>query len=118
MADSFIANFDRDFYLDLRIFKYSSYRLMNVNVMITRLKVNVFLLSYRGFGASRGHPTQDGIIMDSVAALDHLRSREDIDRYVSCFKEGIFLSGEYELNLEFAILHLETLSPLRLCETT
>ncbi|URD82647.1 Prolyl oligopeptidase family [Musa troglodytarum] len=47
--------------------------------MMQRLQCNVFMLSYRGYGESDGHPSQHGIIMDSQAALDHLTQRKDID---------------------------------------
>ncbi|URD79335.1 Prolyl oligopeptidase family [Musa troglodytarum] len=33
--------------------------------MMQRLQCNVFMLSYRGYGESDGHPSQHGIIMDS-----------------------------------------------------
>ncbi|XP_057822074.2 alpha/beta hydrolase domain-containing protein WAV2 isoform X1 [Cryptomeria japonica] len=48
--------------------------------MLENLKCNVFMLSYRGYGASDGYPSQAGIIRDSQAALEHLLQRTDIDR--------------------------------------
>jgi alpha-beta hydrolase superfamily lysophospholipase len=41
----------------------------------------VFMLDYRGFGASdpNSPPTVQGFIEDTVAALDYLRSRPDVD---------------------------------------
>jgi hypothetical protein len=41
---------------------------------------NVLMLDYRGFGRSEGKPTLDGIVEDALAALEHLRSRPDVDR--------------------------------------
>ncbi|KAL0426817.1 UNVERIFIED_CONTAM: Alpha/beta hydrolase domain-containing protein WAV2 [Sesamum latifolium] len=43
------------------------------------LQCNVFMLSYRGYGASAGFPSQHGITLDAQAALDHLVQRTDID---------------------------------------
>lgn len=50
-----------------------------VRIMLQRLNCNVFMLSYRGYGASDGYPSQHGIIRDAQAALDHLSQRTDID---------------------------------------
>ncbi|EFJ08629.1 hypothetical protein SELMODRAFT_185236 [Selaginella moellendorffii] len=56
-----------------------AHRLEFVQVMMARLKCNVFMLSYRGYGASDGRPTQKGIVLDAQAALDYLLQRKDID---------------------------------------
>ncbi|KAK4396874.1 Alpha/beta hydrolase domain-containing protein WAV2 [Sesamum angolense] len=56
-----------------------AHRLEMVRIMLQRLQCNVFLLSYRGYGASEGFPSQHGIIKDAQAALDHLVQRTDID---------------------------------------
>ncbi|KAL6519202.1 Alpha/beta hydrolase domain-containing protein wav2 [Orobanche gracilis] len=50
-----------------------------VQVMLQKLECNVFMLSYRGYGASDGFPSQNGITKDAQAALDHLVQRTDID---------------------------------------
>ncbi|XP_059284041.1 alpha/beta hydrolase domain-containing protein WAV2 isoform X2 [Lycium ferocissimum] len=56
-----------------------AHRLEMVRIMLQRLQCNVFMLSYRGYGASDGYPSQHGIIKDAQAALDHLVQRTDID---------------------------------------
>ncbi|KAL0410447.1 UNVERIFIED_CONTAM: Alpha/beta hydrolase domain-containing protein WAV2 [Sesamum latifolium] len=56
-----------------------AHRLEMVRIMLQRLQCNVFLLSYRGYGASEGFPSQHGITKDAQAALDHLVQRTDID---------------------------------------
>ncbi|KAL6000718.1 hypothetical protein ACLOJK_006444 [Asimina triloba] len=56
-----------------------AHRLEFVRVMLQRLQCNVFMLSYRGYGDSDGYPSQNGIIKDAQAALDHLTERTDID---------------------------------------
>ncbi|KAG8376191.1 hypothetical protein BUALT_Bualt09G0037500 [Buddleja alternifolia] len=48
-------------------------------MLVYRLQCNVFMLSYRGYGASEGSPSQHGITKDAQAALDHLVQRTDID---------------------------------------
>ncbi|CAM6024488.1 unnamed protein product [Sphagnum balticum] len=56
-----------------------AYRLEFVELMLRRLNCNVFMLSYRGYGASDGYPSQPGLTMDAEAALEHLLQRTDID---------------------------------------
>ncbi|XP_044472063.1 alpha/beta hydrolase domain-containing protein WAV2-like isoform X2 [Mangifera indica] len=56
-----------------------AHRLEMIRIMIQRLRCNVFMLSYRGYGASDGYPSQHGITNDAQAALDHLSQRTDID---------------------------------------
>ncbi len=40
---------------------------------------NVFLFDYRGFGKSQGHPSPKGVHQDALAALEYVRSRNDLD---------------------------------------
>lgn len=56
-----------------------AHRLDMVRIMLEKLQCNVFMLSYRGYGASDGFPSQHGITKDAQAALDHLVQRTDID---------------------------------------
>uniref|UniRef100_A0A5B7AZ57 Peptidase S9 prolyl oligopeptidase catalytic domain-containing protein n=1 Tax=Davidia involucrata TaxID=16924 RepID=A0A5B7AZ57_DAVIN len=56
-----------------------AHRLEMVRIMLQRLQCNVFMLSYRGYGASDGYPSQHGITRDAQAALDYLIQRTDID---------------------------------------
>ncbi|KAK4257848.1 hypothetical protein QN277_007382 [Acacia crassicarpa] len=56
-----------------------AHRLEMVRIMLQKLNCNIFMLSYRGYGASEGYPSQHGITMDAQAALDHLSQRTDID---------------------------------------
>ncbi|XVF88853.1 hypothetical protein PTKIN_Ptkin19aG0084100 [Pterospermum kingtungense] len=57
-----------------------AHRLEMVRIMLQRLQCNVFMLSYRGYGASDGYPSQHGIIDDAQTALNHLSQRTDIDK--------------------------------------
>jgi uncharacterized protein len=40
---------------------------------------NVFVLDYRGFGASEGKPSVPGAVKDGVAALRYVAARRDVD---------------------------------------
>ncbi len=40
---------------------------------------NLFVFDYRGYGASEGRPDPQGVFHDSNSALDHVRSRPDVD---------------------------------------
>jgi hypothetical protein len=54
-------------------------RLPSMNMLWARLQVNVFMVSYRGYGRSEGEPDEKGIKMDADAVITHLTSRKDID---------------------------------------
>lgn len=41
--------------------------------------VNVFVIGYRGYSYSEGTPTETGLQIDSLAAIDYIFSRKDID---------------------------------------
>ncbi|CAI7882888.1 unnamed protein product [Closterium sp. NIES-53] len=56
-----------------------AHRLESSRYTMDRLHCNMLLLSYRGYGASEGKPTEQGLRLDAQAALDHLLAREDID---------------------------------------
>ncbi|MFC1703271.1 alpha/beta hydrolase [Candidatus Omnitrophota bacterium] len=44
------------------------------------LGINTFIFDYRGYGKSKGKPTEEGIYKDGRAAFDYLIRRDDIDR--------------------------------------
>lgn len=41
---------------------------------------NLFVFDYRGYGTSAGKPDRDGVHADSLAALEYIAARPDIDR--------------------------------------
>ena len=55
------------------------HRLLNVKAIVERLRVNVCLLEYRGYGKSSGSPYEEGLYLDAQAALDFLHTRSDIN---------------------------------------
>jgi fermentation-respiration switch protein FrsA (DUF1100 family) len=40
---------------------------------------NLFVFDYRGYGASSGKPERQGMVEDSMAAIDYVRRRPDVD---------------------------------------
>jgi len=56
------------------------FRLDNIKQMVNEFKLNVFILSYRGYGNSEGKPNEQGLLIDGETAWKYLCSREDIDR--------------------------------------
>jgi len=40
---------------------------------------NLFVFDYRGYGASSGKPDRQGMIEDSIAAINYIRQRPDVD---------------------------------------
>ena len=55
-----------------------SHRLGNLKEMHNELAVNIFIFDYRGYGQSRGTPSEQGTYLDAIAALNYLKSREDV----------------------------------------
>ena len=55
-----------------------SHRLGNLKEMHDELAVNIFIFDYRGYGQSRGTPSEQGTYLDAKAAIDYLKSRNDV----------------------------------------
>ena len=49
---------------------------------------NLFTFDYRGYGKSEGSPNRQGIYEDCIAAIEYIKTREDIDQ------EKIFILGQ------------------------
>lgn len=56
-----------------------SHRLPFARMLVHELQSHVLLLSYRGYGASEGNPTESGIKMDARAAIKYVLERQDVD---------------------------------------
>lgn len=56
-----------------------SFRLPFLRLLAYRLDAVVFAPSYRGYGLSKGKPSQQGIQKDARAFLQHLLGRPDVD---------------------------------------
>lgn len=49
-----------------------SHRIPNIRDLVERCQLNVFILSYRGYGRSQGAPSEEGLKRDGAAALKYL----------------------------------------------
>lgn len=47
--------------------------------MFNQINTNFFIFDYRGFGLSKGSPSEKGTYLDAQAAYDYLFSRKDVD---------------------------------------
>lgn len=56
-----------------------SHRLENIKLLHDKVKINIFIFDYRGYGRSEGRVSEEGTYRDGEAALKYLRSREEID---------------------------------------
>jgi len=56
------------------------FRLQNLKVLHSKLHINIFILSYRGYGASEGEPGEAGFLIDAEAAWQWLLNREEVDK--------------------------------------
>ena len=51
---------------------------INILSALSQMNLNIFAIDYRGFGKSSGEPTLSGMYKDAQAAVNYLRSRNDI----------------------------------------
>jgi len=63
------------------------YRLPNILQLHNKIHMNIFIISYRGYGESEGEPNEEGIKLDAQAAWEYLINKSDID------KKKIFIFG-------------------------
>lgn len=59
---------------------------------------HVFIIDYRGYGLSQGHPSEQGMYLDARAAFDYLKGRDDVrqDRILTV---GVSLGGAAAVDL-------------------
>lgn len=74
------------------------FRLTNIKQLHADVGVNVFILSYRGYGESTGEPGEDGMMIDAQTAYAHLKQRPDLDP-TSIFVFGRSLGGAVAISL-------------------
>jgi abhydrolase domain-containing protein 13 len=68
------------------------FRLPNIAAMMRRLKCNVFIVSYRGYGNSQGTPGEQGLMADADAAWEHVYNSDIVDKH-NIFVFGRSLGG-------------------------
>ncbi|KAI8319145.1 alpha/beta-hydrolase [Martensiomyces pterosporus] len=88
------------------------HRLPIAKLMYDKLGCNVFMLSYRGYGLSDGHPSEAGLKTDALTALEFVRSHP-LTANTKLVAYGQSLGGAVAIDLvaanepEFAGLMLE-----------
>lgn len=58
-----------------------------IQQFVVHLRVNVFIVSYRGYGHSEGTPTEEGLKLDAEAALEYIFTQAPVD------KQKVFIHG-------------------------
>jgi len=56
-----------------------SHRVENLRLVHDRLKTNIFIFDYRGYGRSEGSISEEGTYEDARAALQYLRNKKSVD---------------------------------------
>ena len=64
------------------------HRSEHLKLLHDKLKIHIFIFDYRGYGKSQGKPSEEGTYKDGMAALEHLRSRQNVEA------REIFLFGQ------------------------
>jgi len=75
-----------------------SHRLPFMKELVEKLKMNVFIVSYRGYGSSTGEPSEEGLKIDAKTTLEYLSNRQDLkDSKIIIF--GRSLGGAVAIDL-------------------
>lgn len=74
------------------------HRLPIARMVVNMIGCNVFMLEYRGYGASTGEPDESGLNIDAQTALNYLRSRAET-RDHSIIVYGQSLGGAVSIKL-------------------
>ena len=77
------------------------YRIPYIQNLHEKCNSNVLIVGYRGYSYSEGKPSEKGLRIDSLAVIDHVFSRTDID-VNKIFIQGSSLGGAVAL---YAIAH-------------
>ncbi|RWS06166.1 alpha/beta hydrolase domain-containing protein 13-like protein [Dinothrombium tinctorium] len=56
------------------------HRLLNVSELYHNCKCNILLVEYRGYGQSKGSPSESGLYLDGEAALNYALNHPDINK--------------------------------------
>ncbi|MGH7830190.1 MAG: alpha/beta hydrolase, partial [Candidatus Binatia bacterium] len=87
------------------------HRVENIKLLHEKVKINVFIFDYRGYGRSEGRVSEEGTYLDSRAALTYLHSRNDVDPKQIVFfgrSLGAAVAAELAIREECSALILET----------
>lgn len=56
-----------------------SHRVENLKLLHDKVRMNIFIFDYRGYGHSQGHPSEDGTYLDGEAAVVFVRDKLAIE---------------------------------------
>jgi len=75
-----------------------SHRVGGMRLLHDRVKANVFIVGYRGYGRSEGTVSEKGTYEDARAALRYLRARKDLDpKNIALFGQSLGAAVATEL---------------------
>jgi fermentation-respiration switch protein FrsA (DUF1100 family) len=87
-------------------------RLLNIKLLHDRIKTNIFIFDYRGYGRSGGTVSEKGTYLDGEAAMNYLLGREDAAaRRLILFGRSLGAAVAAEMAIRFTSLGLILESP-------
>jgi fermentation-respiration switch protein FrsA (DUF1100 family) len=88
-----------------------SHRVENIKLLHDKVKINIFIFDYRGYGRSAGSISEEGVYRDGAAALDFVRQELAVEaKSLIIFGRSLGAAVAAEMALRFACrgLILET----------
>ena len=87
-------------------------RLLNIRLLHDRIKINIFIFDYRGYGQSEGSASEKGTYLDGEAAIKYLLGRDDAAaRGLILFGRSLGAAVAAEMAIRFTSLGLILESP-------
>lgn len=87
-------------------------RLLNIKLLHDRIKANIFIFDYRGYGRSKGAVSEEGTYLDGEAAIQYLMGRDDAGaRQLVLFGRSLGAAVAAEMATRFNSLGLILESP-------
>jgi uncharacterized protein len=87
-------------------------RLLNIKLLHDRIKTNIFIFDYRGYGRSEGTVSEEGTYLDGAAAIQYLHGRDEAGaRQLVLFGRSLGAAVATEMAMRFNSLGLILESP-------
>jgi uncharacterized protein len=87
-------------------------RLLNITLLHDRIKTNIFIFDYRGYGRSEGTVSEEGTYLDGAAAIQYLHGRDEAGaRQLVLFGRSLGAAVATEMAMRFNSLGLILESP-------
>jgi fermentation-respiration switch protein FrsA (DUF1100 family) len=87
-------------------------RLLNIKLLHDRIKTNIFIFDYRGYGRSEGTVSEEGTYLDGAAAIQYLHGRDEAGaRQLVLFGRSLGAAVATEMATRFNSLGLILESP-------